>query len=153
VTGFSAERGDQLIVESLPFESALTSLPPASVSTPRKPQTQDPAWPAFFDKNRKLVLLASAGVLIVAVVAVGLMTMRRRKAPARVGVPAGIDTVEVSQGALTQETAVAGQLEAPVTKSPGAEDKELLERVRQIVAQDLIPATAVMREWLREGAK
>ena len=39
ITGFSAERGDQLVIETLPFETTLLLEPPASPNAGRSRQT------------------------------------------------------------------------------------------------------------------
>jgi flagellar M-ring protein FliF len=55
VTGFNAERGDQLVVETQPFETALTLEPPPASpggsGSPREPQKP-------FALDRKLMLIA-----------------------------------------------------------------------------------------------
>ncbi len=55
MSGFNAERGDQLIVETLPFESSLNSEPPKSTKpvTGTKP-SKDPAWLEFINRYRGL---------------------------------------------------------------------------------------------------
>ena len=55
VTGFNAERGDQLIVESLPFESSLNAAAAASSLEARfRAGGQSPAWLEFATKYRDL---------------------------------------------------------------------------------------------------
>jgi len=46
VTGYDEQRGDQLIVESLPFESSLNAQPPPSVRAPssKPPSKIRPGW-------------------------------------------------------------------------------------------------------------
>jgi flagellar M-ring protein FliF len=53
ITGFSAERGDQLVIETLPFETTLQLEPPASPnsSAPGKPGTPVVGFPLALDKK------------------------------------------------------------------------------------------------------
>ena len=60
VTGFSEERGDQLIVETLPFESAIEADPslfsPVSTAKP----SAGPPWLDFLIKYQSVILIAVA---------------------------------------------------------------------------------------------
>ena len=48
VTGFNAERGDQLIVETLPFESSLNAQPPPPSAPPLpNPPSRNRRWLEF----------------------------------------------------------------------------------------------------------
>jgi flagellar M-ring protein FliF len=76
VTGFNQERGDQLVIETLPFESTLQLEPPGApgpVSTPPKPE-------APIQLNRKTILIAggvAGGVIFLAVLLIMLVRARR----------------------------------------------------------------------------
>src|SRR5262249_8380451 len=72
VTGFDEKRGDQLIIESLPFESALTAEPPPNVKPVSKPVVNDPAWLQFVNRYRDMWVPASIGLSIL-MLAVRLM--------------------------------------------------------------------------------
>jgi flagellar M-ring protein FliF len=102
--GFTPGRGDQITVETLPFEETLNRLPP-------EPQQSVPASrpaPALmFDwrKQMPIVIGAAAGVAIA--IAFGVWAiMRSRKRAAKLRAEA-----EIAK-ALPQQKAVAGQLES-----------------------------------------
>lgn len=153
VTGFSTERGDQLIVESLPFESVLKLEPPPSGTTASKPTAQGPPWQQFLNKNMTVVILAGVGVLVLlvlAAVAFKLMRKKRSKGTIEIQAPAIMAPADEYAPAQLSELASAGQLDAP-EPTPEAPPEDLLEKVRQIVDTDVTPAAAVVRMWLREN--
>ncbi len=82
ITGFNAERGDQLVVETLPFENTLTIEPPEAAKpiAPAKPQGPM-KWPP--DRNT-LLIGAGAAVLLIGVGFLAAMMLRsgKRKATA-----------------------------------------------------------------------
>jgi flagellar M-ring protein FliF len=83
VTGYSAERGDQLVIETLPFETTLLLEPP------QQPGTTGPQRPALplglpFKLDRKTLMTgggALAGVIVL-LFAVAMFLRRRKKAKA-----------------------------------------------------------------------
>lgn len=80
ITGFSAERGDQLIVESLPFESSLNSEPPsvAPVAVPL-PVPKDAPWLEFANKHRNVLVLVAIGLVVLLVLSAVFKMMRRKR--------------------------------------------------------------------------
>ena len=82
ITGLNAERGDQLVVESLPFENTLTIEPPEAAKpiAPAKPQGPM-KWPP--DRNT-LLIGAGAAVLLIGAGFLAAMMLRsgKRKATA-----------------------------------------------------------------------
>ena len=79
ITGYSTERGDQLVIDTLPFETTLLLEPPAA---PAPPATAPPAQgPLGFLKNmdRKTLLIAGgAAAALVVLLAVGILFLLRR---------------------------------------------------------------------------
>jgi flagellar M-ring protein FliF len=151
VSGFSAERGDQLIVETLPFESVLKLEPPLAPTVAPKPVSQDPPWLKFVNANRTVVIGVGVGLMLLLVVAVAFKFMRRRRPNATIEVrsPAALPvSSELLPDALSEPPAAARIDTAAVPKAQTEAD--LLERVRQVVDSDAAPASAVVRMWLRE---
>jgi len=158
-TGLDASRGDQLIVESLPFESSLSAEPPpgASPKVSSKPESPEPIWLQFLKKNRDLILQLSAAlcaILLVIGTALRLLLSRKTKprpvaAPEFPGPSPAAGTLELAGG-------LSGNLPARVHggSDPAALDEarsmELADRVRQLARSDLALATNVIRLWLHE---
>ncbi len=81
VIGLSTERGDQLVVETLPFESTLNpeQLPPAN-----PPPPPPPTWQDQFLKNKVFVIGAAVGaamLLALLFIIVRLTRNKGRRAP------------------------------------------------------------------------
>jgi flagellar M-ring protein FliF len=152
VTGFSAERGDQLIVETLPFESSLNSeppkIPPARVSPP---VTKDPPWLEFVNKHRNLLLPAALGLVVLLALLVVFMVRRKRKKH-EVDVPGELSPPQVlAQLSPAASILSAGELAAADERALAEENhKELAERVRQAATRDPAATANVLRMWLQE---
>jgi flagellar M-ring protein FliF len=81
VIGFSAERGDQLVIESLPFESTLNQEAPGSNAPPLPPPAPNglPPWLQNALKNKLFVAIGAGGMLLLLILAIAAMVMLRRK--------------------------------------------------------------------------
>jgi flagellar M-ring protein FliF len=148
VTGLNEQRGDQLIVETLPFESSLNAAPPKPqrpVSAPVKP----PAWLEFVTKYRDLWAPVSLGLAVLLFLARGILGVGRR-APARdVGMPAELE----SPAALPELSPAASPIAGSTTAPRAVEDSgELAERVRLVAKREPALTVNVLRMWLQEGA-
>ena len=106
VTGFTAERGDQLIIETLPFESTLTIEPPLM---PGALNTAKPAEPPGFSFtwNRQMEYVlggTAAGIIVISMIGI-IIRWRRGKGRTSVSVPTAL-----TQG---ESAGIAGAVEAP----------------------------------------
>jgi len=82
VTGLTPERGDQITVESLPFESTLNLEPPPSPNVPApSPASRWPAWPPRLDRSQ-LTWIAAAAVVVLLLAVAALVVLRRKRKPA-----------------------------------------------------------------------
>lgn len=157
VLGIVPERGDQLIIETLPFEQTLVADDDdAANKTAPSPKSKLPSW-----LNQK-VMIGGGAVLLIAVVAVPFL-LRRKK------------TVEVEEGAKALPSAPATFVSAPDAAKPSdpaaiakadaeqlqqvlqlppvAKKVELLrEHVKQSVKKDSEFTASVLRGWLDEDA-
>jgi flagellar M-ring protein FliF len=147
-TGFNAERGDQLIVESLPFASSLNAPPPTASAPKSKPVPPGPPWLEFLNKHRELVVPVTVGVALLLFVGRLLMwLLTRRKKETEVEIPAQLPPAsEAPFPQLAGEPAPRAAGEAPPHQS-----LELGTRVRQLAQGDLALAANVLRAWLQEG--
>lgn len=97
VTGFSADRGDQITVESLPFESTLNLEPPAPPAAAPGAPARSPLsfdFTSLTKLNRNQMAIAggvAAGVLLLLAAALVLLRKRRKARPsAQVTGPAAL---------------------------------------------------------------
>jgi len=148
VTGLDEKRGDQLIVETLPFESSLNAVPPKPQKPGPKPVTP-PAWLEFVSKYRDLWAPVSLGLAILLFLARGIFGIGRSGPAREVGMPAELE----APAALPELSAAAAQIAAGRAAPRLAdESNELSERVRQLAKRDPALTVNVVRSWLQEGA-
>jgi flagellar M-ring protein FliF len=111
ITGFNQERGDQLVIETLPFETTLLTEPPPSQapSNAGKPAAPSPL-PFKLDRQQ---IIAVAGIAAAAIVlAIGLLLLlRRRKKAAPPSTAAEIPAPAATPPALTAEGAPSVSVE------------------------------------------
>jgi len=165
VTGFNEERGDQLIVESLPFESTVNAQPPA-IARPigSKPAAKQPPMVEFYNKYRDLTLPAALGLaLLIGLAFVAFRSMRKPKRgrdsvenPDQFELPPG-SSAPSSPGLPAAEGAAAHldlspkaqQLAAGPPTSDG-ERAQLADRIRGVVKRDPAATANVVRMWMQD---
>ncbi|MBZ5583366.1 MAG: flagellar M-ring protein FliF [Acidobacteriia bacterium] len=168
IAGFNLERGDQLMVETLPFENTLLAEPPqASPPAPR------PAAPAPLALDRKTLLMVGGAVLgLLILAASGVLFLRRRRAPeveattpaalppgdaAPAPAIAGGQTVEQQiEATLAEREALQKRMDAQalnalkltpvITKTAEVLAKHLRDKVKQ----DPDTSAQILRAWIRE---
>jgi flagellar M-ring protein FliF len=152
VTGFDADRGDQLIVETLPFETSLHSEPPKINAPPpaAKPVKNPPAI-EFLNKYKQFQIPAAIGAGVLLVLGIALWRMRRRsKKKVVVERQAELETSAEQQQLAAGETghvaAVDADAESKLLETGGI----LAERVRQLAKKDPLVTANVLRVWLQE---
>ncbi len=160
VIGFNAERGDQLVVETLPFESTLNpeQLPPPAPPPPA------PGWREQLLQNRMFVIGVGVGAALLLVLVVALRSSRRpsaRPAELPAELPAGAPlTPEQLQSQienrLAEQTAQRQKQEAealnalklpPVTKKTEVLTKHIAEQAKK----DAASMAHVVRAWMAES--
>jgi len=157
VTGFNAERGDQLIVESLPFESSLNAQPPpAAKSAPAPKLVTGPPWLQFANKYRDYWTLAAIVLAVLFVlVRIVVWSFRRRKPDGEeVQMAAALPRGEAAPTPLSPPAQVsAGHMEALHTSAnPQLEERgHLTERARQVARKDPAATASVVRMWMQES--
>jgi len=169
VTGFTQERGDQLVIETLPFETTLmTEPPPSPAGKPAAPSAGAP-----FKLNQKQMVIGgcAGGLLVLGIVA--MLLLRRRKkigsAPAaqpviEEGVPAGkaieagagenlesrleskMAEREALQQKLDEQTLASLKLAPVITKKAEVFAKHLREKITK--EPDI--SVQILRAWIRE---
>lgn len=174
-TGFNADRGDQLILESLPFENTLNQPPPEAPAAPeqRAPTSPLPAWlQALPIQNPILLGAAAAGILLVLLLLAWSLLRRRKRAsvelpqalPGGTTPPAlaGVSAAEAAQNfeaQLAEQAARKEQLEAEALsalKLPPVTSKKtevLTKHLSETVKKDPSAAAQILRSWLYETEK
>jgi flagellar M-ring protein FliF len=161
VIGLSTERGDQLVVETLPFELTLNpeQLPPAATPPPAPLKWQDQ-----FLKNRVFVISLGVGAALVLALLFVILRLTWKKVPrATIGLPAelpaGADGSEGLQSQiesrLAEQLAQRLKLEADALNSlklPAVTQKAavLTKHISEQAKKDSAGMAHVLRAWMAE---
>jgi flagellar M-ring protein FliF len=166
VTGFDEQRGDQLIVESLPFESSLDALPPQSLKPiGSKPAVKQPPLVEFYNKYRDLTLPVSLGlILLMALASVVFRAVRKPKRgrgkvenPQQFELPPGAyppgpAALPVAEGAAAHlDLSPQAQQLAAGPHISEADRDQLAERIRVVAKRDPAATANVLRMWLQDN--
>lgn len=149
VIGFSAERGDQLVVETLPFESTLN---PEALSTSSKPSP--PASPSrWLDevmKNKYFGVGAGAGLaLLLALLFVFVRLLRpAKKTTAPVEMPRQLPT-----GAEGSALSLEKQIENKLAEQTALRQKQEQEALNALKLPPMTKKTEVLTKHIAEQAK
>lgn len=170
ITGFTQDRGDQLVIETLPFETTLLTEPPRGPATSGRP-TVPPTGPP----NKKLVMIISGVVaaVVLAAAAALIVIRRRKKKPASVETPGAIAAPpsetpavqavespeemerriegevaerEAKQQRIEQETLASLKLVPVITKKAEIFAKHLREKI----ASEPDISVQILRSWIRD---
>jgi len=170
VTGFSPDRGDQLTIDTLPFENTLLLEPPDALA----PGPAAPAAPGGFvlKWDRKTVMMgggALAGVLVLGFVLL-LLTRRGNTAgpvevtgpadlPRGAAAPAGLPGTNIEQqleSQLAERDALQQKMDAQALTSlklaPVITKKAevLAKHLREKITKDPDISAQILRTWIRE---
>jgi flagellar M-ring protein FliF len=173
--GLVAERGDQLILETLPFEATLSLEPPGPTSPPvRSPA---PTLPPWFDRllrqtNPLVLAAAGAGALLVLVLLALLWLWRRRRktrlAALQSALPGGTARPALESGEGVQRAGT--ELESKLAEKQAERERQELEALHsmrlpkvttkktevltkhlvEVAKKDPTGTAHVLRTWLRE---
>jgi flagellar M-ring protein FliF len=164
VTGFDANRGDQLIVETLPFETNMMAdtMQQLAPVTPTKTAPQ-PKWLQKINQYRNLVFMVVGGLIGLSVLLkliVRYMPTRsnatvERRAPAIERVSDELEALAQRQAANREaappsvaaaaDKGVSGQANQPLLAEVNA---ETAERIRMLAQKDPAVSANVIRMWL-----
>lgn len=158
--GLNVSRGDQLVVESLPFESTRQSKPPALHSA--QPVTAPPSGFSLPQWDWRIWAAVGGGALLLILVAAVILRRKRKARRKR--------AVELQQAAAIASANAAGALPGATAPVPIADPKAakalaqaqervtqtarietLAQDVRTAIAQDPALAARVLRSWLEEA--
>lgn len=169
VINFKADRGDQLIVETLPFEATLHAEPPAPPPVPAPvpvtPAGRIPVWL----RDPKVIAMAAAAVLAVLLMMGFAMHRLSRKrqaqtptaptalgagangAPGIAGDPDKIIQAQLLGKADTQARLEAEVLQAIKSPTPTTAKKDVLTKyLREALKKDPLVQVQTLRTWLND---
>jgi len=161
ITGFTEQRGDQITVETLPFETTLEAEPPPAPAIPVK--QVPPGW-----NIKQPTVIGGAAIFILLAAALMYISLRKRHARAATDVsPPAIG--KASSGLVDGKTAADHQMEQQLAeneahqsqlesealnrlKLPASTRKTevLVKHIRDSVHKDSVNATNVLRSWISE---
>ena len=155
VVAFNEQRGDQLTVESLPFETSVDIGPPPAAA-PGTQQTK----PGL--NRQQTIVFGIAGVVVLLAIAGALFLMKKKTpaveatvaADAGGELPAAADTPALR--ALDEANLDPAQLEAEVLNrlkipAPSRATEVLIRHVREQSGKDPVIAANVLKGWIAEG--
>jgi flagellar M-ring protein FliF len=152
VTGLNADRGDQLVVETQPFETSLNAEPPMSGTvTAPKQGPKLPPWQEFLNKYRSLWIPAGVGLLVILILLFGVIKMMRPKRTVVVSAPAELEAGEAGAPELAAAGALvpADQFARKLAENAAAsESVQVLDRVREVAKMDPTLTANVIRAWM-----
>lgn len=158
VVGFQQDRGDQILVESLPFESTLLAEPPATRAPSGGPAPGGfvpPAWAKpLLDKAPWPVWLGAAASLLIVLLAAAWLLLRRlfRRTPAASvdpaapALPGGSAQAQIAAG---DDSALEKQALAALEHNRA--EKERLEREALLALQKQLPTQTKKAEVLKKA--
>jgi flagellar biosynthesis/type III secretory pathway M-ring protein FliF/YscJ len=156
VTGFSAERGDQLIVETLPFESAVDADPGLFSSVSTAKPSAGPPWLDFVIKYQSTILIAVALLTALSfMLRIALRFMPSRPAPsANVEIPPELppavqDRRQPVSPPAQESASPAASLPVPPAAALPPPDEKAVGRIRTLVQNEPDVAANVVRMWLQ----
>ena len=173
IAGLNTERGDQLVVESQPFESTLNAEPPLPQPAAPSADPRVPKWlvPIMADpKSLTIAVAAGAGIVLLIGVLAFLLLRGKKKVPLAASQTALPDAHEapVASGLSDEErisqmnTQLAEQAELQKQMDEGtlnqlrlpnstSQKSEVLARhLRETIKKDSAATANVLRTWLSE---
>jgi len=178
ITGFSADRGDQIVIDTLPFETTLLLEPPSAAPGPvGAPPAPASPFDFFLRMERKKQMIfggAALGVLLLLIGSVMFLLKRKKKraaAAAEVASPTAIPSGEsAAQGQIPAGENMEHQMEAKLVERDVLQQKldaqalsalklapvitktaeVLAKHLREKVAKEPEVSAQILRTWIRE---
>src|SRR5579884_2933188 len=166
VLGLDPQRGDQLVIESLPFEQTLSGS--GELEEPEAGPKPAPN-PLHLPLNGKTILIGAGALIVLAAGALLLLRKKKRPAVTVSHVPVLPHAASAAAGppglaaAGTAESAVSASASATVTPAAeppvfrlqlppqGQKIEALRTSMKEIVQKDPAIAAGVLRGWIEEG--
>jgi flagellar M-ring protein FliF len=157
IAGINAARGDQVTVETLPFDGSIREDRPAEPGAQRGPLAGNAPW--YLKMDPKILAGAAAGGVLV--IGAGIWFAMRGRRKQRVTVTETVASLPPSSPrqlaaeaspaadeALSEEQKLIDSLKAPMLSA--TKNEALTKYLRQEVRKDPAAATQLLRTWLLE---
>jgi flagellar M-ring protein FliF len=170
VLGIQADRGDQVVIESLPFEQTLaqeeTDAAAAAASAKSGKAAPQPLYAKLLADRR--VQIGGAAAIVLLIAALAFLLGRKKKSTVTLeegadGLPPGSENVKLAPHAKDGGSGEAAQIEEGeepprIVKKPprlalpemDSATKILLTQIQEHVAKDPAFAAGVIRGWMEE---
>jgi flagellar M-ring protein FliF len=172
-TGFSQDRGDQLVIETLPFESTLEIEPPVVPGSVHAPPNPTGLAGLPIEMNRKTLLIgggAAAGVIVMGFLLAKLLRKRRRRSGAA-SMPGELEVGDTPAGrAALSAVHAQNELEAQLAEHDALQQKSdaqvlsnlklapvitkkaevLAKHLREKITKEPEVSAQILRAWIRE---
>jgi flagellar M-ring protein FliF len=156
IAGINAARGDQVTVDTLPFDGSIREDRPAEPGAQNSSPASKDAAPWYLKKDPKIIAGGAAGGVLIIGACIWLATRRR---PQRVDVtetaaalnpatprPLSAEVSTVAVDPLSEEQKLIDSLKAPMLSA--TKNEALTKYLRQEVHKDPAAATQLLRTWL-----
>jgi flagellar M-ring protein FliF len=155
VIGLSTERGDQLVVEALPFEATLApeQIGPGPAANP-PPADQIPAWLRTLLANRTYQIAAAAGAVVLLVVLVVLMKMVMGRGKKRAVIQAQLEAASPAKNMLASAEKATQHMEAQIAEQTAIKKQQEIEAMTALkLPQVKTKKSEVLTKHIAEEAK
>jgi flagellar M-ring protein FliF len=159
VTGFNSERGDQLIVETLPFEASPESEMGGAALPGSRPAAPEPQWMQVLNRYRNPILALLVGLALLSIVlrfvgggrggsrsSKGDISGEIQTAAASLPPPEPVNVRTIDNPVDSAELTAGARALLTDVENEGA------ERVRQLAQRDMTATANVLRMWLEQKA-
>jgi flagellar M-ring protein FliF len=159
IVGLKTERGDQLVVEALPFDATLSAEPPpATPVAPAGPDPRFPKWMLPLVSDPKNMIIASAAAVAIPVLLIVLFLVMRKKArfvaeaPDQIAAPSeGHSAIE--SGVREEQTPIDANpapFQFKLPKETTKKSEFLIKHIRENIQKDNTSMVNVLRTWLTD---
>jgi flagellar M-ring protein FliF len=159
ITGFTEQRGDQITIETLPFENTLQSEPPLPPAAPVKPV------PAGLLSKQWLTIGGTGVLVVLAGALIFVMSMKRKPAAAEDTAAAAITAGAGGAAPQNAQSEMEKQLAENAARQALLESEELnriklpestrktevlVRHIRDSAIKDPVSVTNVLRSWITD---
>ncbi|MEO8368117.1 MAG: flagellar basal-body MS-ring/collar protein FliF [Candidatus Solibacter sp.] len=178
ITGFSPERGDQLVIETLPFETTLLLEPPGLPATATPGKTPAPTglltFPVALDKKTLMIGGGALGAVVLLAAVFFFLRRKRSKANPRTSASAPATLPSAATNEVSNAVAVPGQVENQIESQLAERDalqakmdaqalsslklapvitkkaEVFAKHLREKIAKEPEISTQILRGWIRD---